>query len=101
MVYCEDLGDGWFRVTLKIAELDRTNNAYNTANAPKTIGLMYINAANTATGMIRNVICGVGEPELPEKMEKSITLIDAFKNAVCKKIRLWENAILEQNDNEE
>ena len=33
MVYCEDLGDGWFRVTLKIAELDRTNNNANADNA--------------------------------------------------------------------
>ena len=34
-------------------------------------------------------------------MEKSITLIDAFKNAISQKIRLWEKALLEQNDNEE
>ena len=54
-VYCEDLGNGWFRVTLKIAELDRTNNNANADNAPSTIGLLYTGNWNTATGTIRNV----------------------------------------------
>ena len=54
-VYCEPLGDGWFRVTLKIAELDRTNNNANANNAPATIGLLYTGNWNTATGTIRNV----------------------------------------------
>ena len=100
-VYYEKLDDGYIRVTLKLAELDRTNNSPNANNRPAQIGLLYMGNYNTANGTIRNVICGIGEPELSEKMEKSITLIDAFKNAIHKKIRLWEKALLEQDDNEE
>ncbi len=100
-VYYEKLDDGYIRVTLKLSELDRTNNSPNANNRPVQIGLLYVGNYNTANGTIRNVICGIGEPELSEKMEKSITLIDAFKNAIHKKIRLWEKALLEQDDNEE
>ncbi len=54
-IYCEPLADGFYRVTMKTSELNRTNNAYNTDNAPETIGLLYISSSNTATGTIRNV----------------------------------------------
>ena len=80
-VYCEKLDDGFIRVTLKTAEMDRTNNSANTNNRPDQIGLLYIGNANTATGVIRNVICGTGnvdgpsEPEVtePEATEPEVT----------------------------
>ena len=67
-VYCENIGNGFYRVTLQISELDRTNNAANTNNRPETIGLLYIGGSNTATGTIRNVQYGTGslEPVIPE-----------------------------------
>ena len=68
-VYCEKLDDGFFHVTLKIAELNRTNNVANLNNKPDHIGLLYVGSSNTATGIIRNVKYGVevsAEPETPE-----------------------------------
>ena len=54
-VYCELLDNGFYRVTLKTAEMDRTNNAANADNRPETIGLLYVGGNNTATGYIRNI----------------------------------------------
>ena len=54
-VYCAPLGNGYNRVILKTSEMDRTNNAANTNNRPDTIGLLYVNGSNSATGTIRNV----------------------------------------------
>ena len=69
-ITCEDLGDGYYRVTMVCAELERTNNSYNTNNAPSQIGLLYA-GASTATGTIRNVICYVEyNGNLPEEPEQ-------------------------------
>ncbi|MBR5569477.1 MAG: metallophosphoesterase [Oscillospiraceae bacterium] len=54
-VYCELLDNGFYRVTLKTAEMDRTNNVANADNRPDTIGLLYVGGSNTATGYIRNI----------------------------------------------
>ena len=54
-VYCAPLGNGYNRVILKASEMDRTNNAANTNIRPDTIGLLYVNGSNSATGTIRNV----------------------------------------------
>ena len=97
-IYTEVLSDGYIRITLKTAELERTNNAYNTNNVPDAIGLLYIGNGNTATGTIRNVQCGNGgsEPQV-----RSVLLRQLFQNVECKKNRLWEAFLSQQDDNEE
>ena len=65
-IVCEKLDDGFIRVTMTLAELNRTNNADNRNNAPEIIDSLYISAnMNTASGYIRNIQYTVGEGEEP------------------------------------
>lgn len=55
-IACEKLEDGYYRVTLTLSELNRTNNSFDRNNAPAQIGLIYIlGRINEADGYIDNI----------------------------------------------
>ena len=54
----EKLSNGYIRVTLNLAELNRTNHEWNTNNAPEMVSCIYLRGGwNDSVGTIDNIRC--------------------------------------------
>ena len=60
-VECEKLDDGYIRVTVTTADVERTNNTDNIDNIPATVSKICIYRDSTASGYIDNIQCVVAE----------------------------------------
>ena len=60
-VECEKLNDGYIRVTVTIADVERTNNKDNLDNIPATVSKICIYRDSTASGYIDNIQYVVAE----------------------------------------
>lgn len=82
-IFCEQLSDGYIKVTMLVDALGRAGLADNRNGAPETIGLFDVFSWTSANGSIRNIQLSTEAPVIRG---------EAFVGGVTKTIYLSENA---------
>lgn len=93
----EKLDNGYIRVTMVLAELNRTNITDNRDNAPETIAVFDVYSWTTVNGHIENLQFLMNVPQKGQAQRDMNVLHSLF----WRKPRFWELGLLEQEMDEE